>query len=261
MHPFSVKCFGVGDGLPCADRFHSSYLYRLGRTTILLDCGESVSRAFKAAGLDYELIDRIFISHLHCDHIGGFFMFMQSLWLEQRRKDLTVHLPKDGIEPIRQMLNAACIFEELFGFRLNYQPLKARQTVKLDGVQITPFPTTHLEGLRKAFRKKYPQAFAAFCFLMEAGGLRIGHSGDLGRPSDLEPLLEKPLDLLVCELAHFTPEDLFSCLNGRQIKRVVFVHLDRHYWDNLGKVRALAARMLPGMKLTFARDQQVITLR
>jgi ribonuclease Z len=261
MHQISVTCFGVGDGFPSAERFHSSYLYQFGKTTILLDCGECVTRSFKATGLSYDLIDRIFISHLHCDHIGGFFMFMQGLWLEQRQKELTVHLPADGIEPIRQMLNAACIFEELFGFRMNYEPLKARQPVKLDGVRVTPFATKHLDDLRRAFRKKHPQAFAAYCFLLETDRLRIGHSGDLGRPGDLEPLLQEPLDLLVCELAHFTPEDLFGYLSGRQIRRVVFVHLNRRYWDNLRKVRALAAKMLPDMQLTFARDQQVITLR
>ena len=261
MHKVSVQCFGVGDGRPSVDRCHSSYLCQFGKTSILLDCGEPVTRAFKATGLNYDALDRIFISHLHCDHIGGFFMFMQGLWLEQRRKDLTVHLPAEGIGPIRQMLNASCIFEELLGFRVKYEPLKAGQAVRLDGVQITPYLTTHLEGLRKAFHRKHPQGYEAFCFLWESGRLRIGHSGDLGKPDDLEPLLRQPLDLLICELAHFTPEDLFNYLRGRQIKRVVFVHLDRRYWDNLRQVRALAARMLPGMSLTFARDQQVITLR
>ena len=260
MHKFSVKCFGVGDGLPSADRFHSSYLYQLGKTSILLDCGEPVSRSFKATGLNHDAIDRIFISHLHCDHIGGFFMLVQGLWLERRTKDLTIHLPEDGIEPIRQMLNASCIFEELIGFRLNYEPLNAGRTVKLEGAQITPFPTTHLQDLRRAFYKKHPQAFAAFCFLLETDRLRIGHSGDLGKPSDLEPVLEKPLDLLVCELAHFTPEDLFSYLKGRDIKQVVLVHLNRRYWESLRKVRALAAKMLPDRRVTFAHDQQVITL-
>ena len=48
-----------------------------------MDCGETVSGGYKATGLDYDTIDRIFISHLHSDHIGGFFMLMQGFWLEQ----------------------------------------------------------------------------------------------------------------------------------------------------------------------------------
>ena len=76
MESFSLRCFGVGDGTACADRNHSAYLYSFGATTLLLDCGEPISRGFKASGLNYDLIDRIFISHLHADHIGGLFMLV-----------------------------------------------------------------------------------------------------------------------------------------------------------------------------------------
>ena len=88
---------------------------------------------------------------------------------------------------------------------------------------------------------------------------RVGHSSDLGRPEDLEPLLEKPLDLLVCEIAHFSPEQIFGYLKGRDIKRVVFVHLARPYWENLTRTRRLAAKMLPELPHTFARDFEEIS--
>src|ERR1051325_11930468 len=40
MAEFSLTCFGVGDGWPCADRKHAAFLYRFGHATILIDCGE-----------------------------------------------------------------------------------------------------------------------------------------------------------------------------------------------------------------------------
>src|SRR3954453_7954289 len=106
MAKFFLKCFGVGDGWPCADRNHSSFLYRFGQTSFLVDCGEPLSRSYQAAGLSYDAFDRIFISHLHSDHTAGFFMFLQGLWLERRTKDLPVHMPVDGIKPFQQMLRA-----------------------------------------------------------------------------------------------------------------------------------------------------------
>jgi hypothetical protein len=63
--------FGTGDGLPCTDRHHASFLYRLGKKSILIDCGEAIDRNYKASGLSYDLLDAIFISHLHSDHFGG----------------------------------------------------------------------------------------------------------------------------------------------------------------------------------------------
>ena len=191
MGKFALKFFGVGDGWPCADRNHASFLYRLGDVSILMDCGEPISRSYKASGLDYDLIDRIFVSHLHSDHMSGFFMLMQGFWLEQRKKDLPVNMPADGIKPFVDLLQAGLVFKELLQFQLRFEALKRGKPIMVGDVKVTPYPSTHLEQLRRAFQKRYPQEFAAYCFLIEKGMMRIGHSADIGCPEDLEPLLRK----------------------------------------------------------------------
>ncbi|MDB6068204.1 MAG: Beta-lactamase domain protein [Pedosphaera sp.] len=260
MGKLALRCFGVGDGWPCADRKHASFLYRFDKVSILVDCGEPISSSYKASGLPYDAVDRIFISHLHCDHIAGFFMLMQGFWLEQRKKALPVSLPVAGIKPFGEMLKAAMVFKELLQFKLRFEGLRAGKPVVTGGVRVTPYRSSHLAQLKRAFQKRYPQRFDAFSFLIEAGKVRIGHSADLGRPEDLDPLLKKPLDLLVCELAHFTAEDLFGYLKGRDIKRIAFVHLARHYWEDLKRMRRLAARMLPGVVCSFPRDNEEIAI-
>lgn len=246
--------------MPCADRNHASFLYRLGQDTILVDCGEPIDGRFKDSGLSYDLIDGIFISHLHADHIGGFFMLMQGCWLEGRRKELPVHLPGRAIKPIQAMLEAGLLFDELLKFRLRFMPLRAGKPMPVRSVRVTPFPTTHLDGLRADFQKKHRSVFDSYCFLLESGRVRIGHSADLGAPEDLEPLLTRPLDLLVCEMAHFAPERILSFLRGRRIKRIAFVHLARAHWEHLPKLRRLAAQMLPDIPHSFPRDGTVIGL-
>lgn len=260
MDSNSVQCFGVGDGMACADRNHSAYLYRVGGASFLIDCGEPVSRSFEALQLDHNHIDRVFLSHLHSDHVGGFFMLMQGFWLGRRRKRLPVHLPADGVQPLRAMLKAAYLFDELFQFDLALEPIEAEQPIKQAGIRVTPFRTTHLDRLRKSFQAKYPGDYAAYSFLIEGAGRRIAHSADLGAVEDLEPLLAKPLDLLVCELSHFTPRRLFSYLKGREIEHIVLTHLGRRYWEDLADTRRMARALLPDAKLTFARDQQIISL-
>jgi ribonuclease Z len=260
MAKCNLKFFGVGDGWPCADRDHSSFLYRFGKTSILIDCGDAISRNYKAGGLDYDTIDRIIISHLHADHIGGFFMLMQGFWLEQRRKELPVSLPAYGIKPVSQLLEAGLLFKELLHFKLRFEPMTAGKTILTGDVRVTPFRSTHLEQLRRTFKKKYPLNFEAFCFLIEHDSVRIGHSADIGAPEDLEPIVKKPLDLLVCELAHFQAEDLFLYLQSRPIKRILFTHVGRPYWDDLPRARKLARKMLPDIPFAFAKDGQEVII-
>jgi len=254
MHPFSLKCFGVGDGWPSADRGHSAFLYRLRDSAILMDCGEPISRSYKASGLSYDLIDAIVLSHLHFDHVGGFFMLIQGFWLEHRTKPLTVYAPEDGLAPLRQMLDVGCIFNELLPFRLEFKPLRPAEPIGVGAVRITPFATSHLSHFRKTFQARYRQEFAAFCFHMDAGDVRVANSADIGQAEDLEPLLREPVDLLICELAHVQPQELFVYLHGRSIKRICFVHLNRECRNRAGEVQALARQMLPGVALSFAED-------
>ena len=250
-----VKCFGTGDGWPCADRNHASFLYRFAKTSVLIDCGESIDGNYKRSGLSYDLFDAIFLSHLHADHFGGFFMLMQGCWLEKRRKDLPIYLPAGAIRPLREMLKAGLMFEELLPYRLNLLPLEAQQPRPVGNVRVTPFHTSHLNGFQRRFHKKYRSTdFNAYCFLLECGRIRVGHSADLGSPNDLEPLLSKPLDLLVCEIGHFSPEQLFGYLAGRNIKRAVFMHLARPFRENFTRTRRLAAKMLPHIPHSFASD-------
>ena len=252
---------GVGDGWPNADRSHAAFLYRLGSATLLIDCGESIGRVHKARGWNRNLIDRILISHLHFDHLAGFFMLLQGFWLQARTKALPVHLPAEGLAPLRAMLRAGYLFEELLAFRLRFAPLRARQPIAVaPGVRVTPFPTSHLQGLRAAFGAKYRQPFAAFSFLVEAGGRRLVHGGDLGAVEDLAPLLEQPVDLVVCELAHVALEPLGRLLASRGARRVVFVHLPQELWRRRRQTERRAAAALGSIPFTIAAEGEELTL-
>ena len=255
----SVICFGTGDGAPCEDRNHASFLYRLGRTTILVDCGEPVDRSYKASGQSYDAVDAVFLSHLHSDHVGGLFMFMQGMWLEGRRRPLKVYLPKKAIKPLREMLNTVFLFDEVLPFRLELAPLQEKEAIKVGAARITPFYTTHLERTRARFQKKYRPDFSAYCFLIEHQGIRIGHSADLGRPQDLKPLVEKRVDLLVCELSHFTPEEIFSYLRNCPIKRIAFVHIARAYRKDPPLLRRLVRKRIPNIRCDFPDDGDELT--
>lgn len=286
MTALAVKCLGVGDGWPCADRRHSAFVYRAGRSAILLDCGEGVSGAYEASGLGCDTVHTLFLSHLHADHVGGLQMLVQGLWLEGRRKPLIVRAPAEGLVPLQRLLRTGYLFDEVLPFRLTFEPLVHGQAVQADGLRVTPFHTSHLDALRRRVLDARRQArtgaedhpasvaarrragrrpartdqgacdprFEAFSFLIETPHQRAGHSADIGAPADLDPLLAQPLDLLVCELAHCEPEVLLGRLRQASIGRVVFVHLARPFWQDLNATRRRLRRGLGGIPFAIAKD-------
>jgi ribonuclease BN (tRNA processing enzyme) len=256
----SLTCFGVADGAACADRKHASFLYQLGQTPLLIDCGEPISASYKASGLGADLVEHILLSHLHFDHLGGFFMLLQGWWLDGRSKALTVHLPTWGLEPISLLLESCLFLAEQGIFQTDFVPWVGAETAMMGDVRVTAYPTTHMAYLRAALPRTPAAATESFSFLMETDERRIVHSADLGKPDDLGILLDQPLDLLVCELAHFEPVDLFRFLTGRAIKRLALVHIGGKYWPRRDELQALAAQMLPDVQVLIPNDGDVIDL-
>ena len=258
MGTVSLQALGTGDGWASDGRGHSAFLFRMDGSTLLMDCGEPVSRSLRAAGVQPNDLDGIVLSHLHCDHVGGFFMLMQGFCLDQRMRDLIVHMPEEGLEPVRRMLDASYIFEELLAFKSDFIPITAGNIFSVGTIRVTPFPNTHLTQLREQFVGKYPAKFEAFSFLLESDNTTVAHSADIGSLENLGLLLQKPVDLLVCEIAHVNPEELFTFLSEKEIGRVAFTHVSRPHRENFGEMADQAKTVLGGMPHTFLTDGDLI---
>jgi len=250
-----VHCLGVAAGWPCHARRHSAYLYRLGGSLVLVDCGVGVSGAYLGMGFGPDDVDEILLSHQHSDHVGGFSMLIQGMWVGQRRKPLVVRAPALAIPALKAWLEATLLFDELMGFPIRWIALEAGKPFRIADLAVTPHPTTHLAALERAFGSRHPAtSFETFGFVLECEGLRVGHSADLGAVSDLEPFLDRPLDLMVCELAHVEADELFTRLGRAEIRDLVFIHLENRWWDHREALQRLAEAHLPGKQVRIAQD-------
>lgn len=62
---------------------------------LLVDCGGDVLQRMREAGLPFERIAGLIVTHAHPDHVSGFPLFMEKIWLAGRRAPI----PVCGIEP------------------------------------------------------------------------------------------------------------------------------------------------------------------
>jgi ribonuclease Z len=80
----------------------------------MIDCGEGAQLQFRAMKLNFQKLNRIFISHLHGDHCFGLPGLVSTLGLLGRTADLHIHAHPD----------AEKLFESLFGYFCKTLPYK-----------------------------------------------------------------------------------------------------------------------------------------
>ena len=91
----TLHLLGTGSANTSPDRTTTMLAVHDAGSSILVDCGGDVIHRMLAAGLGINSIDGIIITHEHPDHVAGFPLFMEKLWLVRRARPIPVY----GIRP------------------------------------------------------------------------------------------------------------------------------------------------------------------
>lgn len=100
-----LNFLGTGGSWPTPDRNVSAVALRIGREIILFDCGEGTQRQFMKSNLSFMRISKILITHFHGDHFLGIPGLLQSMFLNNRKKELNIYGPKGTIILIKALLS------------------------------------------------------------------------------------------------------------------------------------------------------------
>lgn len=68
---FNVSFLGTGGGIPTKHRLCSATVLRMGRQSLLFDAAEGIQRQLMHTRILLNSVTRIFITHLHADHVLG----------------------------------------------------------------------------------------------------------------------------------------------------------------------------------------------
>lgn len=96
-----ITFLGTSGSMPTDDRGSSSVVIRKEKQLIMFDCGEGTQRQMVRAGIGFQREMKIFITHMHGDHVLGLPGLLQSMSLLRREKELQIYGPVGLIQFVK----------------------------------------------------------------------------------------------------------------------------------------------------------------
>lgn len=219
----TVTILGSGGG-PAVNlqRFGPSILVEAGDQWLLFDCGRGAMLRAKELGVPFHQLDKLFLTHLHSDHIIDIPDLLLTPWIAGRRTPLEVWGPA-GTRDMMNHLLAAFSFDihmrrdidEKFpgeGVTVSSHDIEEGTIFERHGVKVTAFLVDH--GPVKP----------AFGYRIDYGNHSVALSGDT-RPSQNLIRFARGVDVLIHEA--IDPQEFRArrtSLTREQVERVIAHH-------------------------------------
>ncbi len=134
MHEYMELTFlGTGGSWPSSQRNVSAVGLKRGSEVLLFDCGEGTQRQFQKSGLSYMAVEKIFITHLHGDHILGLPGLLQTMALNERDRPLEIYGPT-GIQRALRLFTSNPLPRP--GYEIRVRELTDGDELSFDGYTI-----------------------------------------------------------------------------------------------------------------------------
>lgn len=212
-----VTLLGTGTPRPSIERFGSATLVSAGGQFFLFDVGRGATIRLKQAGITPNQIDKVFLTHLHSDHISGLDDLWITGWVWQRQQLLDVSGPTGTHQLVNGLRDAYAADISYRGANVGLDDDKA----KIESVEIEPGVVYQQEGVTiRAFLVEHAPVKPAYGYRVEFGDRVVVISGDTTYSENLVKHAQKA-DLLIHEI---TAADPALLKRNKRLNSVVAYH-------------------------------------
>ncbi len=207
---------GTSSGKTVSERFHSSLFFRTDDYGLLVDAGDGISKALLNAGIGFDELDGVIITHTHADHIAGIASLVTQMIIDEREKDFEIFVYEKYRERLVDYLNLTLLFPETFSFDLRINGFQFDEEILIsESLSVFARQNSHILNKRN-IKTDFP--FASASVVINAGNSNVVYTSDVGSPEDLTLFDDMKYDVFISECEHIKPEDvLVFALNKNSV--------------------------------------------
>lgn len=241
-----ITFLGTSHGVPEANRKCSCAMIEIGQSRYFIDMGAQAIEHMITHNIPIESVKAVFVTHMHGDHTYGLVSFADLCSWYFRKSNPVFVLP----EPLKENINCLNAWLKCNGTELrdfDFRPVEEGLFYQDENIKISAFKTQHTN--------------MSYSFVLEAEGKRVLFSGDLSVKGPQEDfpvsVFEKPVDLAICECAHFLATAYLPLFqNQENLKSLCFNHYIGTHLPSIFEVK----NVLKDIPFYIANDGMEITL-
>lgn len=141
-----ITLLGTGNAVAGKDRENTYLLLEHKEQAMMVDVGGNPLRRLKQLDVSQDKIDVVFFTHFHIDHIYGLPSLLWGMWLEERKKPLTIYCSQGDKERLHQYLAFMDVKEWPIQFEIRIETYDAEQPTPIpwsSEVQVRTIPALH----------------------------------------------------------------------------------------------------------------------
>ena len=219
---------GTSHGVPSKNKYCSCCMLEVGQSIYFVDAGAPVVDELLRMDKNMDNVKAFFTTHSHGDHTNGLFNICHLFNWYFRSTSVDVFFTEEHFcnvfdEMLTCMNSGIPICRDRIRLRVAYEGVVFED----ENIRVTYFPTAHMAAY----------GLPAYGILIEAEGRRVLFSGDCSNrlaAHDLPPMLETlPVDIFVCELAHFRIDECCEFLERSLASKIIMTHVVEGHMDAL----------------------------
>jgi ribonuclease Z len=241
-----MKIIFLGNGEAFDERYpNHSHLILSDKTALMLDCGDSAVRELWKYTKDHSLIDALYITHRHSDHLFGIPALLGRMLEEERKKPLTIICSEQIKADIERLTEHAYFGITSYGFEIKFVIAEDSKKVQFNDLKLSFAKTLHT-AYNLAIR-------------IDDGKIIICYSGDGPFDENTEKIY-RDADILMHECymfdvrirGHVAAVDVFEMAKRNNIKCLALSHFKRAFND---ETRRRVKEAIPGTGLKIIMPQ------
>ena len=221
-----ITFVGTSHGVPEKDRFCTCMMLESGGSIYFIDAGAPMVDFMVSNGRDINDLRAVFTTHVHSDHTVGLVHLVNLMnWYYKKSSAEIFITEQEHIDATARWTYTAGdgdIDENRIKFKIPTEGV----VYKDENITVEYILTAHMKN--------------SYAILVTEGDKRVLFGGDLShglRKQDVPAVIKENIDGFVCELAHFTVDELRPYLDECRARRLFFIHAKPKRYEDIEKIR------------------------